>query len=126
MTDKIDPTTLSGTELLLRQRYAKHTLLQGPLQASVDVVKSEALQGEGGQLKTSPEFPQKAIAMSNGRTGIMNIVMSADEYDEGVIAKACQQFNTENRQTMSHSYQLPVTYEGVPAGSWVYVEFEEL
>ncbi len=27
-------------------------------------------------------FPQKVVAMSNGRTGIMNIMMSADEYDE--------------------------------------------
>ncbi|WP_204127090.1 hypothetical protein [Pseudomonas ogarae] len=125
-TNLIDPATLSGTELLLRQRYAKHTLLQEPLQASVSLAKSEALQGEGDQLKAAPGLPQKAVVMSNGRAGIMNIVMSADEYDESVIAKACQQFNTENRQAMSHSYQLPATYEGVPAGSWVFVEFEEL
>lgn len=119
--------TINGTTRILLERYdPTNPLLQEPLQTSVGAVKSEALQEGGDPHKAAPEFPQKAIAMSKGRTGIMNIVMSADEYDESVIAKACQQFNTENRQEMSHSYQLPVTYEGVPAGSWVYVEFEEL
>lgn len=118
---------IDGTTRILLERYdPTNSLLQEPLQASVGVVVGEVLQEGGDPHKAAPEFPQKVIAMSNGRTGIMNIVMSADEYDEGVITKACQQFNTENRQTMSHSYQLPVTYEGVPAGSWVYVEFEEL
>ncbi|WP_282353040.1 hypothetical protein [Pseudomonas sp. PS01303] len=118
---------IDGTTRILLERYdPTNPLLQEPPQASVGVVKGEALQGEGDLPKVVPEFPQKAIAMSNGRTGIMNIVMSADEFDESVISKACQQFNTENRQAMSHSYQLLTKYEGVPAGSWVYVEFEEL
>ncbi|UVM74187.1 hypothetical protein [Pseudomonas alvandae] len=119
--------TIDGTTRILLELYdPTNPLLQESLQASVSAARGEALQGEGDQLKVAPGLPQKAVVMSNGRTGIMNIVMSADEYDESVIAKACQQFNTENRQAMSHSYQLPATYEGVPAGSWVFVEFEEL
>lgn len=119
--------TIDGTTRILLERYdPTNPLLQESLQASVSVARSEALQGEGRRHKVAPELPKMAIAMSNGRTGMMNVVMRSDEYDENVIAKACHQFNTENRQAMSHSYQLPATYEGVPAGSWVFVEFEEL
>lgn len=118
--------TIDGTARILLERYPTNPLLKEPLQAAVSVAKSEALQGEGSQHKVAPEFPQKAMAMSNGRTATINIVMSADEYSDAAISAACHKFNVENRQAMSHSYQLPVTYEGIPAGSWVYVEFEEL
>lgn len=46
MTDKIDPSTLSGTELLLREKYAKDTLATDPLQAPVEVVTKEALPAD--------------------------------------------------------------------------------
>jgi hypothetical protein len=43
MTDKIDPSTLSGTELLLRLKYAKDTLATSPVEAPVEVVTKQAL-----------------------------------------------------------------------------------
>lgn len=42
MTDKIDPSTLSGTELLLREKYAKDTLVASPSEAPVEVVVKQA------------------------------------------------------------------------------------
>ena len=47
MTDKIDPTTLSGTELLLRQKFARDTLATSPSEAPVaPIVKQSLLVGE--------------------------------------------------------------------------------
>lgn len=43
MTDKIDPATLSGTELILRQRHCPDTLAAGPLQAPVEAVTKQVL-----------------------------------------------------------------------------------
>ncbi|WP_367083636.1 hypothetical protein ABV589_22040 [Pseudomonas sp. HOU2] len=43
MTDKIDPSTLSGTELLLRLKYAKDTLSTSPVETPVEVVTKQAL-----------------------------------------------------------------------------------
>lgn len=115
--------TLDATTRILLEKYDPSN---EALRAPVSVVKSEALQGQAVTVEAPPEFPQKLVAMSNGRTATINIVMSADEYSDAAISAACHKFNAENRQAMSHSYQLPVTYEGIPAGSWVYVEFEEL
>ena len=42
MTDKIDPSTLSGTELLLREKYAKDTLATSSSEAATDVVTKQA------------------------------------------------------------------------------------
>ncbi|WP_285376030.1 hypothetical protein [Pseudomonas sp. lyk4-TYG-107] len=42
MTDKIDPTTLSGTELLLREKYARDTLATSPSEAPVEAVVKQA------------------------------------------------------------------------------------
>lgn len=115
--------TLDATTRILLEKYDP---TNEALREPVSVVNGEALQGQAVTIETPPEFPQRAVAMSNGRTGTINIVMSADEYSDAAISAACHKFNAENRQAMSHSYQLPVTYEGIPAGSWVYVEFEEL
>lgn len=46
MTDKIDPSTLSGTELLLREKYAKDTLATSPSEAPVEVVIKQALPAD--------------------------------------------------------------------------------
>jgi hypothetical protein len=43
MTDKIDPSTLSGTELLLRLKYAKDSLATSPVETPVEVVTKQAL-----------------------------------------------------------------------------------
>ena len=42
MTDKIDPSTLSGTELLLREKYAKETLATSSPEAATEVVTKQA------------------------------------------------------------------------------------
>jgi len=114
---------IDGTTRILLERYDP---TNEALRAPVSVDKSEAPQSQAATIEAPPAFPQKLVAMTKGRTGVMNVVMRSDEYDESVITEACHQFNAENRQAMSHSYQLPTTYEGIPAGSWVYVEFEEL
>ncbi|WP_460163461.1 hypothetical protein [Pseudomonas sp. S2_F03] len=41
MTDKINPSTLSGTELLLRQKRRPDTLVTEPLQAPVEAVTKQ-------------------------------------------------------------------------------------
>lgn len=118
---------ITGTERLLLQLYdPTNPKLQEALQAATEAATKQALPEPKEVAVAPPEFPQKVVAMSNGRTATINIVMSADEYSDAAISAACHKFNAENRQAMSHSYQLPVTYEGIPAGSWVYVEFEEL
>lgn len=43
MTDKIDPSTLSGTELLLREKYAKDTLATSSPEAPTGAVTKQAL-----------------------------------------------------------------------------------
>lgn len=46
MTDKIDPSTLSGTELLLREKYAKDTLVTSPSEAPVEAVVKQSLPAD--------------------------------------------------------------------------------
>lgn len=46
MTDKIDPSTLSGTELLLREKYAKDTISTSPSEAAVEAVTKKALPAD--------------------------------------------------------------------------------
>ena len=43
MTDKIDPSTLSGTELILRQKYAQDTIATSPPEAATEAVNKQAL-----------------------------------------------------------------------------------
>ncbi|MCQ6258402.1 hypothetical protein [Pseudomonas sp. Q11] len=43
MTDKIDPSTLSGTELLLRQKFAKDTLATSSSGVTTEAVTKQAL-----------------------------------------------------------------------------------
>ncbi|VVN25104.1 hypothetical protein PS619_04525 [Pseudomonas fluorescens] len=126
MTDKIDPSTLSGTELLLRQRYAKHTLRQEPLQAPVSTSNSESLHTHKQVSKASPASSQEVVCKSaSGRTGVITVLMDSTKYDDAVITKACTEFNKVHPEQMSNSYQLPCTYEGIPAGSWVFIEYPE-
>lgn len=115
--------TLDATTRILLEKYDPNN---EALRASVSVVKSESLQGQAATVEAPPEFPQKLVVMSKGRTGVMNVLMSSDEYSEWAISAGCHKFNMENRQAMGHSYVLLGDYEGIPAGSWVYVEFEEL
>lgn len=131
-TALIDPNTLSGTELLLRQQFAKETLstsipTKKLLQASVSASSGEALHTHQQPNITPPAGSQKAVYKSaSGRTGVVTILMDSSKYSDGVITKACNEFNAMHPETMNNSYQLPCAYEGIPAGSWVYIEFEEI
>jgi len=126
MTNKIDPSTLSGTELLLRQRHAKHTLLQESLQAPVSASNAELLHTHNQANKVSPVGSQEVVYKSaSGRTGKLQVLMSADKYSESEITTACTAFNKTYPRLMSSSFQLPANFEGIPVGSWVYLSFEE-
>lgn len=125
MTDKIDPSTLSGTELLLRQRYAKHTL-QEPLQASVSASSDESLRTHKQTNTASPVSAQEVThKFASGRIGVVTVVLDSTKYDDATITKACAEFNKAHPEEMSNSFQLPSTYEGIPAGSWVFIEYPE-
>lgn len=54
MTDKIDPSTLSGTELLLRQKFAKDTLATSSPEAITEAVTKQALS-------TDEEVPEEVL-----------------------------------------------------------------
>jgi hypothetical protein len=126
MTDKIDPTTLSGTELILRQRYAKHTLLHEPLQAPVSASNAESPHAHKQADKVPPVSSQEVVYKSaSGRTGVITVLMDSSKYDDADITKACAEFNSLHPAQMSDSYQLPCTYQGIPAGSWVFIEYPE-
>ncbi|WP_159815013.1 hypothetical protein [Pseudomonas sp. 18058] len=56
MTDKIDPATLSGTELLLREKYAKDTLATSPSEPPVDAVDEEASEEDVNAFKAALEL----------------------------------------------------------------------
>lgn len=119
--------TIDGTTRILLERYdPTNPLLQEPLQAPVSLSKSEALQGEGGHFKVAPASFQEVIYKSaSGRTGMITVLMDSTKYDDAIITKACTEFNKVHPEHMSNSYQLPCTYEGIQAGSWVFVEYPE-
>lgn len=131
-TALIDPNTLSGTELLLRQRFAKETLststptnrlLQAPVSASDD----EALHTHQRPNITPPTGSQEAVyKAASGRTGVITVLMDSTKYSDAVITKACTEFNKVHPEQMINSFQLPATFEGIPAGSWVYLSYEDI
>ncbi|MBS4079631.1 hypothetical protein [Pseudomonas rustica] len=126
MTDKIDPSTLSGTELLLREKYAKDTLATSPSEAPVEAVVKQALHTHKQVNKASPTvFQEVTYKSASGRTGVMTVVLDSTKYDDAVITKACAEFNKTHPEQMSNSYQLPCTHEGIQAGSWVFIEYPE-
>lgn len=95
------------TKLLLAKYRPE--LLQEPLA----VTKSESLSVQGPTTKSAPE----AIHESTG----MTLVMSSADYNESVIFKALREFNMANPQLTARSFTLPVSMNGIPAGSWVFV-----
>lgn len=131
-TALIDPNTLSGTELLLRQRFAKETLststpTNGLLQASVSASNGEVLHTHQQPNITPPTGSQEVVYKSaSGRTGVITVLMDSSKYDDAIISKACAEFNKVNPSQMINSFQLPATFEGIPAGSWVYLSYEDI
>ncbi|MFJ2684034.1 hypothetical protein ACIOYV_09855 [Pseudomonas sp. NPDC087342] len=49
MTDKIDPNTLSKTELILREKYAKDTLVTSSPEPTTVTVTKEAVDEEASE-----------------------------------------------------------------------------
>lgn len=110
------------TRILLTKYDPSNELLR----ASVGVDKSEALPGAGQAATVSPVVFQKAVEMTKGRTGLMTVIMNSNDYSDMLISKACGDYNKANPDKMSHSFQLPATFEGIPIGSWVHFAYEDL
>lgn len=111
---------------LTRILLTKYDPTNEALRAPVSLAKSEALLSAGDVATASPIVLQKAVEMTRGRTGVLTVVMNSNDYSDLVISKACADYNKAHPEKMSHSYQLLTTFEGVPAGSWVYLAYEDL
>lgn len=115
--------TIDATTRILLEKYdPTNKALQAPVGAS----KGESLHMHKQTNKTPPASSQEAVYKSaSGRTGAITVLMDSTKYDDAVISKACTEFNMANPALMSNSYQLPCTYEGIQAGSWVFIEYPE-
>ena len=115
--------TIDATTRILLEKYdPTNEALQAPVGASSD----ESLHMHKQTNKASPGGFQEVVYKSaSGRTGMITVLMDSTKYDDAIITKACTEFNKVHPEHMSNSYQLPCTYEGIPAGSWVFVEYPE-
>ncbi|KPG99432.1 hypothetical protein AEQ67_09855 [Pseudomonas sp. RIT-PI-q] len=62
----------------------------------------------------------KCVDSASGEKRI-SLVMSSADYTDKQITAAVTAYNREHPEHMSHSFQLPVTMNGIPANSWVLV-----
>ncbi|WP_143170097.1 hypothetical protein [Pseudomonas moraviensis] len=115
--------TIDATTRILLEKYdPTNKALQAPVSAS----SVESLHSHKQANKVSPVGSQKVVYKSaSGRTGKLQVLMSADKYSESEITTACTAFNKTYPRLMSSSFQLPANFEGIPVGSWVYLSFEE-
>jgi len=60
---------------------------------------------------------QATNVVGDGKT--FTVLMSSADYDDKVIAAACNEYNRRHPEHTSYSYQLPSTMLGIPANSWV-------
>ncbi|OWP73511.1 hypothetical protein [Pseudomonas sp. K2I15] len=107
---------------LTRQLLTKYLpndprLQQEPLQAVTAITKSEAPPVQHLAAKSALGVLQEVAGMV--------IIMSSNDYTEGVIFKALREFNTQHPELMSRSFTLPVAQSGIPVGSWVFITQEE-
>ncbi|MFJ2429531.1 hypothetical protein [Pseudomonas sp. NPDC087804] len=119
--------TIDGTTRILLERYdPTNPLLQEPLQAPVSVSSHESPHTHKQTNTASPVSAQEVThKFASGRIGVVTVVLDSTEYDDATITKACAEFNKAHPEEMSNSFQLPSTYEGIPAGSWVFIEYPE-
>ena len=103
---------MDGLTKLLLAKYNPGKL-QELLQEPLAVTKSESSSVQEPTAKSAPE----AIHASTG----MTLVMSSADYNESVIFKALREFNSANPELIARSFTLPVSMNGIPAGSWVFV-----
>lgn len=115
--------TIDATTRILLEKYdPTNEALQAPVSASSD----ESLHTHKRTNKAFPTaFQEVAYKSASGRTGVITVVLDSTKYDDATITKACAEFNKAYPAEMSNSYQLPCTYEGIPAGSWVFIEYPE-
>jgi len=75
MTDKIDPSTLSGTELILREKYAKDTVVVSSPEAAVEAVTKQALPAD-------EEASEEAVAAFKAALDLLEAKGRADKLVE--------------------------------------------
>lgn len=110
------------TRILLTKYDPSNELLSAPVSAS----KGEALHTHQQTNKSSPTGSQEVLYKSaSGRTGVITVLMDSTKYCDIIISKACAEFNSAHPALMSSSFQLPCTYDGITAGSWVFIEYPE-
>lgn len=114
---------IDGTTRILLEKYdPTNKALQAPAGASND----EALHTHKQTNKAPPVSSREVVYKSaSGRTGVITVLMDSTKYDDAIITKACTEFNKVHPEQMSNSYQIPCTYEGIQAGSWVFIEYPE-
>jgi len=116
---------IDGLERILLEKYQPDSpKLQRPLEAPVSASKSEVAPSAGITTKASHISSQEALYKSeSGRSGVITVLMDSIKHSDESITKACAEFNRNNPSLMSNSYQLPVEFEGIPAGSWIYINY---
>lgn len=119
--------TIDGTTRILLERYdPTNSLLQEPLQAPASVSNHESLHMHKQTNTASPVSAQEVThKFASGRIGVVTVVLDSTKYDDATITKACAEFNKAHPEEMSNSFQILSTYEGIPAGSWVFIEYPE-
>ena len=106
------------TRLLLRRYAPNDPRLTEPSGALAAIAKTTSSLSHVPDIKVSPEALEKATGMT--------VVMSASNYSESVIFAAVTEFNQAHPEYMSHSFTLPMATNGIPAGSWVLTNIEDL
>ena len=109
-------------DTLSRILLTKYDPSNEALQAPESTFKPEVSPAYSQANKASQNELQSVVYKSaNGITTTMTVIMSSDDHTDDEITLGCMAFNMLNPTSMSKSYQLPVAFEGIPAGSWVYV-----
>lgn len=97
------------------------------LQARISASEGEVLHTHRQTNKVSPANSQElAYKSASGRTGVMKVVMNSSVYSDTDINKACSEFNRVFPEKMSNSFTLLQALDGIPAGSWVFITYEDL
>ena len=107
---------------LTRVLLTKYDPTNEALREPVGDVNTQGMQAYSQSNKASQNELQSVVYKSStGVTTTMAVIMSRDDYTDDEITLGCMAFNMLNPTSMSKSYQLPVAFEGIPVGSWVYV-----
>lgn len=106
------------TKLLLRRYAPNDPRLTEPSGTLAAVAKSTASLPNAPSIRVSPEALDKATGMT--------VILSSDKYSESTIFEAVTKFNREYPEYMSNSFVLPTVTNGIPAGSWVLTDIEDL